>query len=318
LNLSGDWYHGASRLERFRALRGYDSGEWLAGQLASQERTLPVVLLSEDQDGLAVPGIDRQIAYDLCGLANTYLLDADAAWAITDSFGRTHSCHSGAIRIYWPRFSAEDDPYNHPLWLAARLRHVAGSPADVSDKFRRQLRGLVMGASARSVVRPREIDEIRLAASQRHYADLRARASSVSDFQGLADTYAKDNDVLRASLAKVQSELELTRAQLDAALLQLQYRESVDIPLVPDPPEVAESETRTAPAEGEIRFYKKLRSTPNYDVVAPRDDCGHNRWQSGHGGEKAKKGIERYEQQELDTLWHCGTCTGGGVWKVRW
>lgn len=318
LKLSGDWYHGATRFEALRTVRGQEAGDWLAAQLEDERRTIPIVLFTEDSDGLALPEIDKKVAYDLCGLANIYRMDSDACWALTDAVGRAHSCHSGAVRIYWPRFSVHDSPYNHPLWLAARLRGSGDNAEEVTERFRRQLRGLVMNASARSVVRPREIDDIRAASSSRHYAELRSKASSVADFEALADEYAIENDNLRAGVAQLQSELDSTRARLEAALAQLQYREQADLSIAPDQPEVVESDARARPVAGEVRFYKKTRSTPNYDIVVSITDCEHNRWQNAHSGEKARKGIERYEGATLDNLWHCGTCTGGGVWKVRW
>lgn len=77
-----------------------------------------------------------------------------------------------------------------------------------------------------------------------------------------------------------------------------------------------------APVGGEVRFYKKHHCTPSRDVMIRVNDCGHNRWTSATSAtsaDKARKGILRLERREtLRTLHHCGTCQGGGVWRVKW
>ena len=74
-----------------------------------------------------------------------------------------------------------------------------------------------------------------------------------------------------------------------------------------------------APVAGEVRFYKKTHSKPSYDVLVKISDCGHNSWQSANKADKAKKGIERLEgSSDWKSLYHCGSCQGGGVWKVVW
>ena len=49
-------------------------------------------------------------------------------------------------------------------------------------------------------------------------------------------------------------------------------------------------------------------------------DCGCDNWQSAHAADKARKGIARLENDRIDwkTMQHCASCTGGGMWKVRW
>ena len=74
-----------------------------------------------------------------------------------------------------------------------------------------------------------------------------------------------------------------------------------------------------APVGGEVRFYKKHHCAPSRDVMIRVVDCGHNRWTGATSADKARKGILRLERREtLRTLHHCGTCQGGGVWRVKW
>lgn len=50
------------------------------------------------------------------------------------------------------------------------------------------------------------------------------------------------------------------------------------------------------------------------------NDCGHNAWQGANSADKAKKGIAHFENDRKDwkTIQHCGTCQGGGMWRVKW
>ena len=49
-------------------------------------------------------------------------------------------------------------------------------------------------------------------------------------------------------------------------------------------------------------------------------DCGHITWQGSAKADKAKKGLARLlgEHGDWKKLEHCGSCKGGGVWRVQW
>jgi hypothetical protein len=162
----GTWHHGSSRLRGLSKVEGFEAGETLALEIQNTERTIPFVVVSR-VDGKPVLGsLDEKLAYDLAGVANVYSIDEAASWALTDTLRRPFSCYSGAIRIYWPSLSPQDDPYRHQLWTASRLRGLEGDDRLALDRIRRQVRTVIMRASAASVVRPREIDDIRSAAAR--------------------------------------------------------------------------------------------------------------------------------------------------------
>lgn len=46
---------------------GFEPGDALAAEIRHSERTVPVVVISESPDGLALPGLDGALAYDLRG-----------------------------------------------------------------------------------------------------------------------------------------------------------------------------------------------------------------------------------------------------------
>jgi hypothetical protein len=181
-----------------------------------------------------------------------------------------------------------------------------------------------MQASARSVLRPREIDEIQGAAKKRNLDNLMQQAESSADYHALALAYAEENDALRAKvdhllrqIGELTSELDDTRLRLDNTELIASYQSQPEPHIAPLGP--LDSEIDKGPQENEVRFYKKKHSKENYDVMVRVADCKDNRWQNAAKAEKAKKGVERLEgRNDWKVIQHCGRCTGGGVWRVKW
>lgn len=327
LEMPGVWYHGRSELLRLRRISGFDEGEGIAAEIDYPGRTVPIVVVTTTTDGsTALPSLDRYLARDLAGLANVIVADAEATWALTDHLGRSFGCYGGAVRLYWPRFQRSDDPARHSLWTAQRLR-AAGKDQDATSKrFRQQLRGLIMRASALSAVAPREIDEIRNSASRKAFADMKARATSLADYEEIAASYAQENDKLRVERAELieqvaQHQVAITdlETRLQNAEAQLRYQKGVSDDLSPDT-DVGTTEDDGPPSKGDVRFYKKHHSGPSHDVMLRVGDCGCNNWESAHAADKAKKGVAKLEggRNDWSSLKHCASCTGGGMWRVKW
>lgn len=334
----GAWFHGASRLRILSQVNGFDAGESLALKIQNKDRTIPFVVVSRVHGSTALPNLDEKLANDLAGVANVFSVDEDASWALTDILRKPLSTYGGAIRIYWPRLAGNDDPFRHQLWSATRLQGIETEPKTALERIRRQVRTIVMRASAASVVRPNEIDDIRSAAGRAEYAalqakasaleDLKAKASSLAEFKEIADSYAADNDTLRHDIAARDTELERLRDEVQrletdkqALIFQLgQAKATSDGPdeVEPDAPEKDEADEPPEPRE--VRFYKKTHSKPAYDVLVRVGDCGHKSWQAAAKADKAKKGLARLlgDHREWKNLQHCGSCTGGGMWKVQW
>ena len=92
---------------------------YLTGTLLNRNRKIPAVLISgqllDDQ-----PVVDRdEFRQTLFGLADVAVLkNKDAGYKLTHAMGnKMLSCFDGAVRVYWPGFRLEDDPYAHNLWL---------------------------------------------------------------------------------------------------------------------------------------------------------------------------------------------------------
>lgn len=289
------------------------------------------LVVSSDGGRAALKRLDDRLAYDLAGIANVFTIDDDAAWALTDVLGKPLSCYSGAVRMYWPQLDVTRDPYRHPLWTASKLRSLDQDARRACDRFRRQMRRMVMHASAVSVVRPREIAEIRNAAGQAELLRMKARAKSLEDFEKLAESYSKENDGLHeelrlrdeelADLQRDLAKMEDTNRTLRFHLLQAGSHAGgaggAEDDLAPD---VVQDETVTQPPQkGEVRFYKKKYAARTHDVLVPVGDCGHDSWQGAAKADKAKKGIAKLEDRDdWRKVNHCAKCTGGGMWRVTW
>ncbi|WP_124513901.1 hypothetical protein [Acidovorax sp. FJL06] len=302
---------------RSRYIKGESACEALVEQLASTERLLPVVLVSENDDEVLWPKLDNELAFDLAGLAHVVRVDEDASWFLTDELGRENSCYLGAVRLYWPtRLDQSGEPkFPGTVWTASALLSNDHDGKGF-NRLRSTLRRRVMNVAALTVVPPPEMRDIKKAASRKRLQELEQRASANSDELALARLYIDENEELKSALEKSKSEIAALNARAEMAEYALAQLKSSDATTEPD---LSEPQESGEPKPGEERYYKKQHSKPAYDVLIRVDGCGHTSWQSAAKADKAKKGVERLEgRNDWKNIQHCGSCTGGGMWKVRW
>ena len=327
LKLTSEWRHGPTRIEGLREARGAEMGAVVADQIRLATRTLPIVLISEDDGELLLGGLDSSLTKDLAGLASVWRVDEYAAWELTKQLGPAWACYYGAIRIFWPHFQADQPPPLHRRWAPHQLLE---GPDDrgAANRIRTRLRSLVFRAAATNVLRPTAIDEARRSCQAARMHDLRAKLKTAGggEYAELAEQYAKHNDALREreqelldEASQLREELAGLSTDLENARAQLEYAPRPERKSDGDDRGDGEPDDNTGPAEGEIRFYKKHYSDPKRDHMLRVADCGHDKWEGAHSADKAKKGIIKLEQRsEFQALWHCARCEGGGVWKVKW
>lgn len=83
-------------------------------RLSSQDRCLPVVVVSEKRGGgMAVQGDELQ--RDLLGLAEVVCCSDEVAWQLGWHSWRL-LCYDGQVRVYAPEFGVEDDQRRHRTW----------------------------------------------------------------------------------------------------------------------------------------------------------------------------------------------------------
>lgn len=302
-------------------IKGDEKGLELAHYLKSSTRIFPVVVVSEYEGDQIWKGLGRKIAHDLAGLAQIYEVDDKASWAITDVIEKQNSCYSGAIRLYWPNNgSSSVDQFHGTVWTPYKLLSN-DKDGEAEARFRKQIRRRVMSVSALTILPPKEIHEIQSNSARKRLTDLEGKASSSDELVELAQSYLDDADTLRAENTELQEKLALaiTRAENAEAIAEniskpLQEFDT-DTPIENDDDE----QDRSLPEPGEIRYYKKVRNTPSHDLLTHVADCKHSSWQAAHKAEKAKKGLEKLEGvSNWDVMHHCGTCKGGGMWRVKW
>lgn len=308
------WHTDDSALHPLRFIEGESEGRSLADEILNPRRSVPIVVVSSPDGAPCLPKLDEKLAFDLAGLANVFSVDDFASDGLFEGLGR-HATYDGAVRVYWPRVSLKAPPHLFPLWTAQRLLD-AGSSFDVRERFRRQLRALIMQASVAGAVHPREHDEIR---DEHQRSLIRARldaAETRDDVEQIAELYVAENDELRATNHELREKNEELAAKLSSLQEAFQHVPSGKRTDTNDiEPEASPNQS---PSDGEIRFYKKIHDTGKFDKFEEIKDCGHDTWDRARKADKAIKGLKRLGGRNFRRLDHCRNCTGGGVWRVEW
>jgi hypothetical protein len=171
-----------------------------------------------------------------------------------------------------------------------------------------------MSVAALSVDAPPQIRQIKSEHSRARLAQLEAKADANSEELELARLFIEENEKLKDALEAAKTEIAKQSARADAAEYAIEVLKSGE---GKDSDEMEDASEK--PQADEVRYYKKTHSKSSYDVLVRISECGHSSWQSANKADKAKKGIERLEgSSDWKSLYHCGSCQGGGVWKVVW
>lgn len=290
---------------------GRDSGLALASNIKAASRTIPLIVVSHNEGEPLWPELSVQLSKELTGLSNVVEIDEDAAWALTSVLGKRFSCYRGAVRLYWP--SRGNGLLTGTVWTPSAL---LSNDADGGElhRFVSQLRRRIMATAALTLSAPDSFAEIRSAPARQRLATLEQQNRGNAEELEIARLYLADNEKLKKENKELADRVRtlLGRAESAEAALNASKDADEDSPYLPE-------EELGVPSSGEVRFYKKTHSKPGYDVLVRVADCGHSQWQGAAKADKAKKGIERLEgTNNWKNVQHCGSCTGGGMWKVRW
>lgn len=318
LQLTPEWKFGGRDvpLPVPTAMHGGQNGLALGELIGSESRAIPLMVVSQNEGQPIWPRIAEDLAYDLTALAGVVTIDEEAAWALTSKLGKVNACYRGAIRLYWPTRQLPGElRFRNPLWTASTLLS-SDSDGNGASRFRAIMRRTVMSVAALTVEPPSEIAELRRYVARRQLKDLEARVTSHSDELEMAREFFGENERLTADLNEARRDLAHWRSRAERA----EYALDQKAPQIGDlKPDFAEDDEEPPPQPGEARFFKKSHSTPNHDVLIRVTDCGHAKWQASNKADKAKKGLEKLlGDDEWKSLQHCGTCTGGGMWRVKW
>lgn len=213
--------------------------------IKAPQRRLPVIVVSELHGETLAGDIHEKISADTCGLAHTCRLTGDASWELTNSLGKEWCCYNGAIRLFWPFRANRDDPRAHPLWTMDRLLWRTDDEARARDRFREELNERLIEASTFVADDPAFA---RFEAAKVHSASELSRASAEGDFKAIADSYASENDTLRASYEMQLREIETLKQNVESLTIALRSGQSVASQQVAQesPPESVAEAVRTA------------------------------------------------------------------------
>jgi hypothetical protein len=234
LKLPFGWtYRGCQVSGKPMVLRGDAGGEELERLVWSAQRTVPVIVVSEEYNGAMLhPGLPAQLADELASLAIVVHIDAKGSWYLTQAKGKEWSCYNGAIRLFWP--GELSDPMRHPLWSAFRLMEDASSVEHASTRIRNQLRRTIFSQSAMAVWEPRLIGDVRQAARDERIKEQLKYASSSKEFEELAEQYAKEASDLREENKTLEREVRELKGQLEQLNLALHHKQLGEDAIAPD------------------------------------------------------------------------------------
>jgi hypothetical protein len=246
----GEWKLGETLLVTTPVeFNGESGGQNLIRILWHPDRNLPIVCVSEDEDGPIDGEFAAGLAADLTGLAIVAQVDSAASWSMTNARGQEWSCFNGAVRLFWPRLRTESDPFIHPLWTKSALLRQSDSSKEASQRLRRQLRRRILGISAFAVNEPEESKELRKQLYTESVTAERQRLEDNSDWQALAESYAAENVTLRQQTAVLEADNKDLQVQLENLQEALQWRESKGLEVQPEvlqPPTTVEEAVNQA------------------------------------------------------------------------
>ena len=221
---------GVALVDTAQQLKGNKDAPWFLQLLLNPNRSQPVIVVAGNVDQSA----DR-LAKRLVGVAHVVRIDNALSENLIRSFGRDRSVYGNAVRLYRPGFTADSDPYEHPIW--ALKGQVL--PKWLTDDLFEQACAISLEVGdvderAPSFQAIRNLlAEGRQAASEHRLAELRRQAESlassaedkISQLQAInqeldeALTEQKaQNKYLLEQISQAHIELQATRRERNAAL----------------------------------------------------------------------------------------------------
>lgn len=251
---------GTPLTDRAYHFSGANEGKRLADVLWHPERAVPAVAISLVNGEGITPDFVAKLAGDLAGLAIVATLDEDAAWALTRCKGSEWSCFNGALRLYWPFGHGASISRLHPFWLRATMLGEGVKEGVASYRMRSQLRRMIMGVSALSIRESPLARRLTRAAREKRQEDLRralSTSSGADEYRAIAESYAKENDVLREDAKEMEVRISELEDQVSELQLALRFVPHVEAQILPD---VEEEPTTVSQAVelAKTRFYDSL------------------------------------------------------------
>lgn len=287
----------------------------LCNKLNDPARNFPIVVVSADPEEQIWDCLPSELARSMVGIAHVAVVDEEGSWAMTEELGKQDSCYLGAVRLYWPIIGSRPKGLRGTVWTPARLR-TFGTDEGGMNRFLSLLRGTVMSAAALTITPPASIRSIYAGA----VADGISRAEK-SAVEKQLNFIIEENAGLVEKLGEANRKIAELEGKLHSYSNRLRKLEETGASSEVDEGDDDENEDGNCPppVNGEIRHYKKIGNKGGVDILKRTGPCNHNAWSSAHRADQAEKGLQKLEGRDgWQSLQHCGTCTGGGRWRVRW
>lgn len=208
--------------------------------LHDRRRAYPIILLTPRADG-QFEVVPETIGREFLTLAEVYYAETpQSTFVLTDEVGKRLSVFCGALRVYMPGFTAEDDPFRHPLVLPKRL-------ADPAERLR--LAGFLASLTVRRFhedpVLPELRDERAVRAEERRRSllqDLQSAhttaARDAEEWARIAEDLDKENRALKARIDNLEEQLDAAQGTIKAlqeSFRQFQAAQGVEASPPPEP-----------------------------------------------------------------------------------
>lgn len=265
----GDWiaqlhvHRDGLRLSDLAWNYGLGDRESLLGRMLDPARTLPIVAVSKAVVGdrhVALLDVHR-LARQLGGNAHVVVLDRALSWEVTQELGQALSCFNGAVRVWWPGLTSQDDPARHPLLLPDRIEH---NPDRALSQIVRRVWNAAVDAVGVPALERRLIAERQQAAVEQRMSELKTTTRDIDEVLAEWQQQLDDNVRLQELLNEAEIENEELRATLRKATIGADEQRPDDLPEV----DTVEDAVRLAAAEATNvvylpRAYEEARAS-NY------------------------------------------------------
>lgn len=242
----------------------------------SEQRRLPVIVVSEYDRRTLAGDMHELIAGDLCGLAHVVRLNSDGAWELTKRWGAEWSCYNGAIRLLWPMRGGRGDPRAHPLWTMDRLMSQTDDEAVARDRLRHAIGRRILEASTYVPDDPAFADFAKL--HVRQLADeARTAASGSSDRS--KEEYEEQIASQRAEIDRKDADIRTLKDNIDSLSMALRNMRPADEAGIDEQPlaDVAEPQSvadAVATARRELAGRVEIAAETDADVADLNPEAG--------------------------------------------
>jgi hypothetical protein len=204
-----DWTFAGQELPVGRAFDATDpaAAYQLCGALRSEQRRLPLIVVSIDPDEQVWSELPAKAADQLIGLADVAFGDAESSWILTDDLGPHDSCFLRSVRLYWP-VRRRDGSHEGVTWTAPRLMSFGEGDAGL-NRFLALLRRSVMSTAALTMLQPSSFREVQRAAAKE-------KLDTVSGPQRNEELLVR-NERLVADLEEAQRTIDRLQWKLNAS-----------------------------------------------------------------------------------------------------